>query len=119
MVDKLDDWVSGLTPRDVTQGGNVGRATAALTEARSLWGRARRGEIIEDLIDRAKLRASQFSGSGLENALRTEFRQLAMNEKRMRGFSDAERNAIEAVSRGGPCAIRAHAMGAADLGFVA
>lgn len=102
MVDKLDDWVSGLTPRDVTQGGNVGRATAALTEARSLWGRARRGEIIEDLIDRAKLRASQFSGSGLENALRTEFRQLAMNEKRMRGFSDAERNAIEAVSRGGP-----------------
>ena len=40
----------GLTPRDVTQGGNVGQATAALTEARSLWGRARRGEIIEDLI---------------------------------------------------------------------
>ena len=45
---------------------------------------------------------SQFTGSGLENALRTEFRQLAMNEKRMRGFSDAERQAIEAVSRGGP-----------------
>ena len=103
MVDNLDNWVAGLGPRDVTQGAaNVGQATAALNEARNLWGRARRGEIIEDLIDRAKLRASQFSGSGLENALRTEFRQLAMNEKRMRGFSDAERNAIEAVSRGGP-----------------
>lgn len=103
MVDNLDNWVAGLGPRDVTQGAaNVGQATAALNEARNLWGRARRGEIIEDLIDRAQTRASQFTGSGLENALRTEFRQLAMNEKRMRGFSDAERQAIEAVSRGGP-----------------
>lgn len=103
MVDHLDNWVAGLGPRDVTQGAaNVGQATAALNEARNLWGRARRGEIIEDLIDRAQTRASQFTGSGLENALRTEFRQLAMNEKRMRGFSDAERQAIEAVSRGGP-----------------
>lgn len=101
IIDKLDDWVNGLKPADLLAG-DAPAATAALNEARGLWGQARRGEIVEGLIERAKERAAQFSGSGLENALRTEFRQFAMNEKRMRGFSAQERAAIQAVSRGGP-----------------
>ena len=47
-------------------------------------------------------RAAQFSGSGFENALRTEFRNLAQNPKRLRGFSAEEQAAIRRVARGGP-----------------
>jgi hypothetical protein len=56
------------------------------------------------LVDRAGIRAGQFSGSGFENALRTEFRGLALNQKRIRGFTRAERAAIEKVASGGPIA---------------
>lgn len=101
MIDKLDDYVGRLSPADVTAG-NPTVATQALSEARDVWGRMRKGEILEDMIDRAKTRAGQFSGSGYENALRTEFRQLAMNPKRMRGFSDEEAAAVKKVAQGGP-----------------
>src|SRR5690606_40869921 len=49
-----------------------------------------------------EVRASQFSGSGLENALRTEFRQLAMNPKRLRRFTQEEQRAIKEVAFGNP-----------------
>lgn len=101
LISKLDDTLDGLTPADVVAG-NVGEATKALRDARSLWSRASKGETIEGLIARAQDRAGQFSGSGMENALRTEFRQLAMNAKKMRLFSKEEQEAIKMVSQGKP-----------------
>lgn len=99
--DELDDYVENLGPTD-TLGGDPISASLALKDARSLWSRARKGEEIERLITRAETRASQFSGSGFENALRTEFRQLAMNDKRLHRFSKAEQDAIRQVAKGGP-----------------
>lgn len=99
--DKLDDYMSGLESKDLV-GGDAAKATEALKEARGLWSKASKGELLDDLVERAQTRASQFSGSGYENAIRTEFRQLAMNEKRMRRFSADEREAIQAVVKGGP-----------------
>jgi hypothetical protein len=101
MVDRLDDFVNGLKPADVVAGDPM-KAVSALNQARDLWSRARKGEIIDDLLDRAKIRASQFSGSGEENAIRTEFRQIAMNPKKMRGFTEDEQDAIRRVAMGGP-----------------
>ncbi|NIA67769.1 hypothetical protein HBA54_04125 [Pelagibius litoralis] len=100
LISELDDHLDQLTPADVIAG-NVKEATTALKEARGLWQKASKGEAIENLIRRADDRASQFSGSGLENALRTEFRNLAMNEKKMRLFSKAEQAAIKKVGQGG------------------
>jgi hypothetical protein len=48
------------------------------------------------------LSAPNFSGSGAENAVRTEFRTLAKNTAKMRTFTPAERSAIERVAKGGP-----------------
>lgn len=101
MIDKLDDYMANLKPGDVLKG-DAELAIGALQEARSAWGRMRKGEMLEGLIERATIRAGQYSQSGMENALRTEFRQLAMNPKRLRGFSDEERKAIMKVARGGP-----------------
>lgn len=101
MIDRLDDYIGNLKPSDVTAG-DAPAAVRALSDARDLWSRMRKGEIMEGLIERAKTRSSQFSGSGYENALRTEFRSLAMNPKRMRGFTPDERSAIKKVAEGGP-----------------
>lgn len=89
MVGKLDDFVENLP------------GAGQLKEARALWKQLRRGETIDELINRARTRAPNFSVSGFENALRTEFRQLALNVKKMRGFSKAEQAAIRKVAEGG------------------
>lgn len=101
IVEKIDDTMENLKPEDVSSG-DAAAGVSALNEARGLWKRARKGEVIDDLIHRAGTRAGQYSGSGFENAIRTEFRQLAMNKKRLRGFSSEEVAAIEEVARGGP-----------------
>lgn len=98
MVDRFDDWRDSLKSADVLQG-DV-RATGLLAQARGLWSRAKKGEAIGELIQRAEDRANQFSQSGIENALRTEFRQLARNAKKMRTFSKEEQKAIRAVASG-------------------
>lgn len=99
--DGLDDYMHGLQPGDVAAG-DANAATTALGQARDLWSRFRKSDAVDELMRRAEIRASQFSGSGYENALRTEFRALAMNRRRMAGFTPDERGAIEQVARGGP-----------------
>lgn len=108
LIDKLDDWLGNLKPADVAAG-DAPRAVGLIREARSTWARMRKGEIIEDIFDRlnpgegsAALRASQYSQSGIENALRTEFRQLARNPRRMRAFNEEERALIRRTAMGGP-----------------
>ena len=100
IVSELDNFVNRLRPSDVVAG-NAREGIDAFNQARQLWSRQAKANVIDELIDRAGTRAGQFSGSGYENALRTEFRQLAMNRNRMRGFSEQERAAIRQVAEGG------------------
>lgn len=100
MLDKLDDYIEGLRPADVLAG-DPRAATGALKQARDFWKKAARDEQIQKLVEKAQNRAGQFSQSGLENALRTEFRKLAQNDRAMRRFSPIEREAIQRVARGG------------------
>lgn len=101
LVSAIDNYMESLSPKDL-QAGDAAAATNALKEARGLWSRYRKTDVIDEAMQRAELRASQFSGSGLENAIRTEFRQLAMNKKKMRGFNPEEQAAIKKVASGGP-----------------
>jgi len=101
IVSEIDNFVNRLRPADVVAG-NGREGIDAFNRARGLWSRQAKAGVVDDLIDRAATRAGQFSGSGYENALRTEFRQLAMNRNRMRGFTEPERDAIRRVAEGGP-----------------
>ena len=86
-IEMLDDFVEG-------SGSSVG---GTLSEARGIWSRLKKSEIIDDAIENAS--AAQ---AGIEAGLRNQFRGLwqARNSKKMRGFSDAELAAIKAVSQG-------------------
>ena len=99
VVDEIDDYMDKIGSNDITIGDPSG--FSALKEARSLYTRKAKAEEISRLIRRAEISAPNFSASGFENALRTEFRALAKNDKKMRRFTKEERMVIERVAKGG------------------
>jgi hypothetical protein len=99
LVDTIDNFAETLGQKDFIAGSP--EAIAALKEARNLWSRSRKAETLDELVSRAELSAPNFSASGMENALRTEFRNLAKNQARMRVFTAEEQAAIRKVAKGG------------------
>ncbi len=90
MLGKFDDFVEPLAPQ--------------FKEANKLYRRAMLGKTMDETADLADARASQFSGSGLENAMRTEYRALDRKiiKGQMKGLSPDQEAAIRQVTRGGP-----------------
>lgn len=99
--DHIDNLMENLGPNDVV-GKPDPAAINSLADARDAWKRAAKGEQIDSLISKAKLNAPNFSASGYENALRTQFRKLANSDRGMARFSPAEQEAIRRVAKGGP-----------------
>lgn len=96
MLDKLDEFFDTLPDRAFTSG-NGPEAMQVLRAAKDEYARAARTGTIEKLIRNARL-----DGGG-EQAIRSQFRQLLKNDKRMRGFSPEEIAAMEDfVTRGSP-----------------
>jgi hypothetical protein len=95
MINKIDDFLDQVKPDDFakTPGVNVG---AQYKDARQLWSRARKSEVLDEAFRKASLQAS-----GFENGLRTQFRSILNNKKRLKMFSAEEISAMEAVVKGG------------------
>jgi hypothetical protein len=100
MVDNLDDFVENAQPGQLSKGSS--EAVRALTDARELWKRAKKTEIIDDLVASAELRAeANYTQSGIENALRRKLVNLADNPKKLRAFSKEEQELIKSTAKGG------------------
>ena len=65
-------------------------------EARALWARKAKTEVLDDIIEKAKNQAT-----GFENGLVIQMRSLANNKKRIASFSPAEQEMIKDVVRRG------------------
>jgi hypothetical protein len=101
IIDKLDDFVENAQSTQLTKGSP--EAIRALVDARELWKRAKKTEIIDDLKASAELRAeANFSQSGMENALRRKLVNLADNPRKLRAFSKEEQELIKSTAKGGP-----------------
>jgi hypothetical protein len=103
--EELDNFLDGLTPAD-TIAGNAQVATPILREARDLARREAKGREIQTIIDLAENQASSnYSASGVEQALRVQFKnlnaKLIKNRALANTFTAAERDAIQRVARGG------------------
>lgn len=88
MLEEFDNFTSPLAPE--------------LDEARKISQRYLKAGKLENMRELGDIRAGQFTNSGPENAMRTEYRQLdrAIAKGQEPGWSAAEREAIANVSRG-------------------
>lgn len=98
LTQEFDNWANPQAPE--------------LAQARAIANRYINAQKLEQARELAGARAGQFTGSGFENALRTEYRGL--DRKAIMGkenFNDPLNDAIENVSRGTPASNFARNMG--------
>jgi len=90
MLEEFDNFTSPLAPE--------------LDEARKISQRYLKAGKLENMRELGDIRAGQFTNSGTENAMRTEYRQLdrAIAKGQEPGWNAAEREAIGNISRGTP-----------------
>lgn len=99
LQDKWDSFVENLKQKDML-GGESPEAAQILPAARALYAMKSKSADVERLLERAKEKAAQYSQSGLENAIRGEFRRFVLNDKAMRKFTPEEQAALKKVARG-------------------
>lgn len=100
MIRKVDDFV--MDPANVSAG-NAPEGAFELKRARELWSRKARTEIFDDAVQAAfnKTQTGE-RPPAMGVALRKEFRNIADNPKRMRGFSADEQKYIREIAGGSP-----------------
>lgn len=97
LLDQYDMWMNGLKPADMLAGGSVsGReAIQIVQEARGLWARKSKGDVLADIVEAAQLDDDVAAG------IRRGFKSLAKSKGRLAPFTEGEKAAIRKVARGG------------------
>lgn len=95
LIGKIDDTLDNL------KGANFVNPTKAdigakFRDARQLWRRAKKSELLEESFEKARLQAT-----GFENGIRVQFRSILNNKKKRRGFTSEEIDAMTQVVKGG------------------
>ncbi|KRA00233.1 hypothetical protein ASD64_01270 [Mesorhizobium sp. Root157] len=94
IIGRIDELVNAADPSTVLMGSNPQAAANALQEARGMWGRAKKLETVQELLDRAGLNAgSAGAGGNVENASRQQIKRLLTNPNLKRGLTKAEQDA--------------------------
>jgi len=97
---EFDNYINTLGKNDIVSGDSK-TALNELKNARDLWTRSNKTQILEDILQSAELRATaNYSQSGMENALRRKLVNLADSED-LKFFTKAEQDAIKAAAKGG------------------
>jgi len=94
LVNKIDDTLDNLKPKDFKRGG--GEVGAKYRDARQLWARAKKSELLDEAFSKASLQAS-----GFENGIRVQFRSILNSKKKLNGFNKEEIRAMKDVVKGG------------------
>lgn len=91
--DVIDGFADNIGPGDFT---GDPRGFGLIKEARQLWSRKAKSQIIDEIVEKAKNQAT-----GFENGLVIHMRALANNPKRLKAFSPEEQEMIKSVVRRG------------------
>lgn len=92
-IDRVDEFLDNLQPSQFD--GAVDDLGSKYKQARDLWGRARRSELIEEAFIDAEDQAS-----GFENGIRIAFRKILRNKKQRKFFTKDEIAEMQKVVRG-------------------
>ena len=106
---KIDDFLDNLDSSALI-GGTLENVGTKYKDARGLWQRATKSEVLSRAMTKADNQAS-----GFENGIRTQFRSILNNEKKSKMFTPEEKLAMEQVVKGTGAANTAKLIG--KLGF--
>jgi len=106
-IGQIDDYLSNLhKTNDVVVNPHFAQKVAEeATTARGNYAAGKRSELIDEAIEKAERQASSSgSGGNINNAIRQQLKSLRNNDKKMRGWTDAEKAQLDAVIKGGSVA---------------
>jgi len=99
MITEIDNFMDGISPKALQMSDGVAIKASEIAPkykaARSLWGRARKSELIQESIEAAKTRAS-----GFENGMRIELGKLAKNKGTRKFLTKDEISMIRSIEAG-------------------
>lgn len=104
LLDKFDDYVMNIPSRDLSATSSridVDAGMQAWQDARGAYSRLKKGEVFEDIKNRAEMNATKYTQSGAENAIVADLRALANNKKKMKLFTKEEQESIRQAVKGG------------------
>lgn len=91
----IDNLVANPQAGDVLTG-NAPEAAAAIKEARGLFKQSAKLDTVNNLLERAGLRAAKSgSGGNIENTTRQELSKILMSDRMKRGFNETELKAVK------------------------
>jgi hypothetical protein len=100
IIKKIDKHLNKLDDSQVLMG-NKTDGLSALQDARRLWATARKSEVVEEAVSRAKLNAATSgTGGNYDNVLRQQFKNILNSPKKRRGFTTEELAAMRQVAAG-------------------
>ena len=101
LKDKLDDFIVNSQESQFLGGDKKG--IAFQKKGQQLWGKAKKTETINEMIDRASEDSSiNFGNAEFETAIRREFRKLRRNPKKFNYFNAEEQQLIREFIKGQP-----------------
>jgi len=118
IVEQLDDFVENLNTTKLFSPNKGDLKTIQLVpEATKLWKQARKSEMLDDIFEKAEIKiADPYDDVAFATKLRSEFKNLAVDKNRLRGFSEEEVKAIKNAAKGGRIENGLRAFGKAGQG---
>ena len=112
-ISAIDKYMAGLDPADVVVNPQFAKQVAEEGQnARANYAAAKRSEALDALEKKANRQAnSAGSGNGIDNATRQKIKEVLNNPKKLRGFSDDEKELMEKIVRGDPVSNAARLLG--------
>jgi len=105
-ISKIDDFLAN--PKNAAGNDYASQLSAQLTarlaeEARGNWAAMSRSQRIEQALTKSQLNAaSGGTGSNIDNAMRQQIKSLLNSPKRIKGFTQDERNMMQDIVMGNP-----------------
>lgn len=103
IIKELDDFVDNLDASKLVAPaqGDI-EAIKLVPQARNLWKQARKSELLDELYEKAGLQPNaKYDDVVFATKLRDQFRNLATNKNKLRGFTEEEVKAIKSAAQGG------------------
>lgn len=95
----VDSFSDNVKPSDIT--GDI-RGFSYIKQARDIWSKKSKAELIEDMFDLADVDSAKYSQSGMQNAVRLKAKQLygRIVKGQEKGFTAQETDLIRKLAKG-------------------